>query len=109
MRLLLCHDGDGAPSIPRLLLLSERTALTAFLRGRPCGKRSGHAMASADYFPSRPKGRFTSRSKIAGSRHPPLRSGRCRFARRCRSGPPAAFRRHEGRDERDQPDQGKPP
>ena len=29
---------------------------TAFLRGRPCGKRSGHAMASADYFPSRPKG-----------------------------------------------------
>ncbi len=56
MRLLLCHDGDGAPSIPRLLLLSERTALTAFLRGRPCGKRSGHAMASADYFPSRRHG-----------------------------------------------------
>ena len=46
---------DGAPSIRRLLLLSERAALTAFLRGRPCGKRSGHAMAAADYFPSRPR------------------------------------------------------
>ena len=33
--------------------MSERAALTAFLRGRPCGKRSGHAMAGADYFPSR--------------------------------------------------------
>jgi hypothetical protein len=67
---------DGAPSILGLLLLSERAALTAFLRGRFCGKRSGHAMASADYFPSRPKGRFTSRSKIAGSPHPPLCFGR---------------------------------
>src|SRR4030081_98943 len=67
---------DDAPSILRLLLSSERAALMAFLRGRPCGKRSGHAMASADYFPSRPKGRFTSRSKIAGSRHPPLCFGR---------------------------------
>ena len=54
MRLVL--RPDGAPSILGLLLLSERAALTAFLRGRPCGKRSGHAMASADYFPSRPKG-----------------------------------------------------
>ena len=107
MTLVLCPD--GAPSIPRLLLLSERTALTAFLRGRPCGKRSGHAMASADYFPSRPKGRFTSRGKIAGFHHPTLRYGRCRCARRCRSGPPAAFRRHEGRDERGRSDQGKPP
>ena len=52
MRLVL--RPDDAPSIPGLLLLSERAALTAFLRGRPCGKRSGHAMASADYFPSRP-------------------------------------------------------
>src|ERR1700686_2682506 len=67
---------DDAPSILRLLLSSERAALTAFLKGRPCGKRSGHAMASADYFPSRPEGRFTSRSKIAGSRHPPLCFGR---------------------------------
>ena len=47
---------DGVPSIPAHLLLSERAALTAFLRGRPCGKRSGHAMASADYFPSRRQG-----------------------------------------------------
>ena len=77
MRLVL--RPDGAPPIPMLFSLSERVALTAFLRGRPCGKRSGHAMASADYFPSRPKGRFTSRSKIAGSRHPPLRYGRRRL------------------------------
>jgi hypothetical protein len=34
---------------------------------------------------------FTSRSKIAGLRHPPLRFGRCRCARRCRSGPPAVW------------------
>ena len=47
---------DVVPSIPRLLLLSERAALTALLRGRPCGKRSGHAMASAGYFPSRREG-----------------------------------------------------
>ena len=54
MRLVL--RPDGAPPIPMLFSLSERAALTAFLRGRPCGKRSGHAMASADYFPSRLKG-----------------------------------------------------
>src|SRR5947209_8079755 len=53
--------------------------------------------------------RFTSRNKIAGSRHPPLRYGRCRYARRCRSGPPAAFRRHEGRDERSRSDKRKFP
>jgi hypothetical protein len=47
---------DGAPPIPGLLLMPERAASTAFLRGRPCGKRSGHAMASADYFPSRRQG-----------------------------------------------------
>ena len=52
MRLALRRD--GAAPIPMLLSLPERAALTAFLRGRPCGKRSGHAMASADYFPSRP-------------------------------------------------------
>jgi hypothetical protein len=43
MRLVL--RPDGAPSILEPLLLPERAALTAFLRGRPCGKRSGHAMA----------------------------------------------------------------
>ena len=47
---------DGAPSILGLLLLSERAAPTAFLRGRPCGKRPGHAMAAAGYFPSRRQG-----------------------------------------------------
>ena len=54
------------------------------------------------------RGRFPSRSKIAGCRHPPLRFGRCRCARRCRSGPPAALRRHEGRDGRGRSDEGKP-
>ena len=54
-------------------------------------------------------GRFTSRNKIVGCRHPPLRFGRCRFARRCRSGPPAAFRRHEGRDGRGRSDERKSP
>jgi len=54
MRLVL--GPDGAPSIRGILLSSERAALTAFLRGRPCGKRSGQAMAGADYFPSRRHG-----------------------------------------------------
>ena len=54
MRLVL--RPDGAPPIPMLFSLSERAALTAFLRGRPCGKRSGHAMAGPGYFPSRPQG-----------------------------------------------------
>ncbi len=49
---------------------------------------------------------FTSRGKIAGPRHPPLRFGRFRFAPPCRSGPPAAFRRHEGRDGRGRSDEG---
>ena len=59
------------------------------LRGRSCGKRPGPAMAAADYFPARPEGRFPSRNKIAGLRHPPLRFG-LRYAR-CRPAPPAAF------------------
>jgi hypothetical protein len=54
----------------------------------------------ADYFPSAGKPAFTSRNKIVGPHHPPLRSGRFRFAPRCRSGPPDGFRRHEGRDGR---------
>jgi hypothetical protein len=32
-------------------------------------------MAAADDFPARPEGRFPSRNKIAGLRHPPLRFG----------------------------------
>jgi hypothetical protein len=32
-------------------------------------------MAAPGYFPARPAGRFPSRSKIAGLRHPPLRFG----------------------------------
>jgi hypothetical protein len=63
----------------------------------------------ADYFPSAGKPAFTSRGKIAGPRHPPLRFGRFRFAARCRPGPPAAFRRHEGRDGRGRSDEGKHP
>ena len=55
-----------------------------------------------------PRRRFTSRSKIAGSCHPPLRFG-LRSASRCRSGPPAAFRRHEGRDGRGRSDARKAP
>ena len=47
-------------------------------------------------------GRFASRNKIAAARRPPLRFGRCRCARRCRPGPPAARGRHEGRDGRGQ-------
>ena len=47
-------------------------------------------MAAPDDFPPRPMGRFASRSKIAGLRHPPLRSG-LPLRVRCRSGPPAAF------------------
>src|SRR5260370_5073214 len=61
MRLVL--GPDGAPPIPMLLSLSERAALTAFLRGRPCGKRSGHAMAAADYFPARPSPPFHPHTK----------------------------------------------
>ena len=48
MRLILRPDGA-----PLILLVSERAALTAFLRERSCGNRSGHAMAGSDYFPSR--------------------------------------------------------
>ena len=81
--------------------LLERATLRQAVR--PCN--GGRRLFSV----APPRRRFTSRSKIAGSRHPPLRYGRCRCARRCRSGPPAAFRRHEGRDERGQSDQGKPP
>ena len=70
-------------------LPSERTAPAAFLRGRPCGKRPGPAMAAAGYFPPRARrmglhifihratARFASGSKISVLRHPPLRSGRC--------------------------------
>ena len=76
------------------------------------GKRPGPAMASRRLFSvalAQCARRFTSRNKIAGCRHPPLRFGRCRFARRCRSGPPAAFRRHEGRDGRGRSDERKSP
>jgi hypothetical protein len=118
----LVFGPDCAPLIPMLLSLSERAALTAFLRGRPCGKRSGHAMARAGYFPSRRQAHPIAQSATGAprsalyiarqnSRLPPssalLRPLRC--APRCRSGPPAAFRRHEGRDERDRSDEGKPP
>lgn len=69
-------------------------------------------MAAADYFPAAREysrmaaiGRdaFPSRGKIAGCRHPPLRSGpplRCG----CRANPPVGFRRHEGREGRGQTD-----
>ena len=60
----------------------------------------------ADYFPSAGKPAFTSRGKIAGPRHPPLRFGPS-LRSGCRSGPPAAFRRHEGRDGRGRSDEGK--
>ena len=53
MKLVLRSDGAVDPEF---FPLPERAALTAFLRGRPCGKRSGHAMAGADYFPSRRQG-----------------------------------------------------
>jgi hypothetical protein len=101
---------------------TEEPPLTAFFRGRPCGKRSGDAMAGVDYFPSRrqahpiaksvtgPRGRrFTSRGKIVVSRHPPLCFGRFAALSRCGPGPPAAFRRHEGRDERGRSDKGETP
>ena len=81
--------------------LLERATLRQAVRPRNGGSRL--------FSVAPPRRRFTSRSKIVGSRHPPLRYGRCRCARRCRSGPPAAFRRHEGRDERGQSDKGKPP
>ncbi len=54
-------------------------------------------------------GRFASRNKIAAARRPPLRFGRCRCARRCRPGPPAARGRHEGRDGRGQSDNRRTP
>jgi hypothetical protein len=47
-------------------------------------------MPAPDDFPPRPKGRFASRSKIAGLRHPPLRSG-LPLRVRCRSDPSDAF------------------
>lgn len=52
----LVRRPDDVPSILEPFLLPERAEPTAFLRGRPCGKRSGHAMPGADYFPSRRQG-----------------------------------------------------
>src|SRR5260370_8399917 len=46
---------------------------------------------------------------MAGPRYPPLHFGTSRFAPRCRSGPHAAFRRHEGRDGRGRSDEGNHP
>ena len=64
----------------------------AFLRGRRLRQAARSRNGSAYYFPSRHflapsrkrdgdlrEGRFTSRIKIAGFRHPPLRFGRFRF------------------------------
>jgi len=61
-------------------------------------------MASAGYFPSRPKGRFTSRSKIAGSAI--LRCATAAVASLGGAGPvrPPPFVATKGRDERGRPD-----
>ena len=48
---------------------------------------------------------FASRSKTTGLRHPPLRFGRP-LRSRCRTAPPAVFRRHEGRGGRGRSDEG---
>jgi hypothetical protein len=87
-------------------LPSERTAPAAFLRGRPCGKRPGPAMAAAGYFPPRARRMglhffFIERRRALHREAKYPSSAILRFApaaARCRSGPPAAFCRHEGRD-----------
>ena len=74
-------------------------------RGRPCGKRSGRN-GCGRLFSVAPVGRFTARTKSPAFRHPPLRFGpSLRFG--CKPGPPAAFRRHEGREGRGRSDEGK--
>ena len=68
----------------------ERAAPTAFLRGRSGGKRPGRQWLRPAIFRRRPAAAFASRNKIAGLRHPPLRSGPA-LRSGCRAGPPAAF------------------
>ena len=77
--------------------MPDRVAPLAFWRGRSGGKRSRPAMAVVRSPSVGGGAAFTSRRKIAGARHPPLRSGPpLRFG--CRAGPPAALCRQEGRD-----------
>jgi len=52
--------------------LVGRPRLRPSREGESCGKRSGPAMALADYFPAAGKPAFPSRGKIAGRRHPSL-------------------------------------
>ena len=96
----------SSEAITRRFLRRRREPRSRLLEGDGSGKRPGSCNGVRRLFSVAARlgpitqrgGRFTSRNKIVGCRHPTLCFGRCRFARRCRSGPPAAFRRHEGRD-----------
>ncbi len=102
--------GVALPSLP------ERTASTAFREGDPCGKRPGPAMVEDRLFSVGGQARlYIARQN---SRPPPsfasLRPSASTYALqasvdetlRVQDRPPAAFRRHEGRDGRGRSDEG---
>jgi len=86
--------------------LVGRPRLRPSREGESCGKRSGPAMALADYFPAAGKPAFPSRGKIAGRRHPSLRCGRSASASPVQARPARRLSRHEGRDRRGPSEQG---
>ena len=84
-------SASTARALPSIAALSGPRTKRRLNRSRVARPKAAARRRMADYFPSAGRPAFTSRSKIAGLRHPPLRFGRCRCARRCRSGPPAVW------------------
>jgi hypothetical protein len=69
----------------------ERTAPTAFSKGRSGGKRRGSAMAAADDFPARAGGPLSIAKQNRRPSPSSARASALRFGFGCRSAPFAAF------------------
>ena len=102
----ICRKEEEAGAVVRMVGRvhggAGRAAPTAFERGdRPANGPDRQWLRPTIF--RRPKRGIASRGKIAGLRRPPLRFGPA-LRSGCRSGPPAGFGAHEGRDGRGQSD-----